>query len=229
MSRVLADRRLIVASHNEGKIRELTYLFDGYDLDLVTAGALGLPEPEETGTTFVENARIKALAAATAAGAVALADDSGLCVDALDGAPGVYTADWAGVPRNWDTAMARVEAELAKAGATDPARRTGRFVSLLCLAWPDGHTQEYLGEVEGTLVWPPRRGPIAYGYDPVFMPKGSARTFGEMNADEKHGSIWGEARSHRARSAKLFAAAVLGAIPLKPRTDGASDPSAPAA
>lgn len=214
--RVLTDRRLIVASHNKGKIRELEFLFDGYDLDLVTAGDLGLPEPEETGTTFVENARIKALAAATAAGAVALADDSGLCVDALGGAPGVYTADWAGVPRDWDVAMGRVEAELQKAGAVSPQARSGRFVSLLCLAWPDGHTQEYLGEVEGTLVWPPRRGAVSYGYDPVFMPEGSTRTFGEMDAEEKHGSVWGEARSHRARSAKRFAEAVLGAVPLKP-------------
>lgn len=213
--RVLTAPRLLVASHNAGKIRELQFLFQGYDLAMVTAGELGLPEPEETGTTFVENARIKALAAATAAGEVALSDDSGLCVDALGGAPGVYTADWAGVPRNWDTAMARVEDELRAVGANAPEQRTAKFVSLLCLAWPDGHTQEYLGEVRGTMVWPPRRGPIAYGYDPVFMPEGETRTFGEMTAEEKHGSIRGTPRSHRARSAALFAAEALAGWPIR--------------
>lgn len=209
-ARRIDGRRLLVASHNKGKIRELEFLLGGLKMDLVTAGELGLPEPPETGTTFVENARIKALAAATAAGEVALSDDSGLCVEALDGAPGVYTADWAGPDRDWDRAMRLVEEELFKVGARAPEQRRARFVSLLCLAWPDGHTQEYLGEREGILVWPPRRGPIAYGYDPVFMPEGETRTFGEMNAEEKHGSIWGAPGplSHRARSVeKLVAAA----------------------
>lgn len=202
MNRRLTSRRLLVASHNKGKIRELEFLLGGLSMDLVTAGELGLPEPEETGTTFVENARIKALAAATAAGEVALSDDSGLCVDALGGAPGVYTADWAGPDRDWDRAMRLVEEELTAVGAREPAQRKASFVSLLCLAWPDGHTQEYLGERTGTLVWPGRRGPIAYGYDPVFMPDGETRTFGQMTAEEKHGSIWAAPGplSHRARS-----------------------------
>lgn len=214
MTRRLEGRRLLVASHNEGKIRELDFLLGGLDLDLVTAGSLGLPEPEETGTTFVENARIKALAAARAAGEVALADDSGLCVEALDGAPGVYTADWAGVPRDWMRAMQRVEDALHAAGALTPDRRRARFVSLLCLAWPDGHTQEYLGERHGTLVWPGRKaGTLAYGYDPVFLPDGETRTFGEMTAEEKHGSIWQAPGplSHRARSVKAL---VEGAFPV---------------
>jgi XTP/dITP diphosphohydrolase len=210
--RRLGERRLLLATHNKGKLNELRFLLGDLSLALVSAGELGLPEPPETGTTFVENARIKALAAATAAGEPALADDSGLCVDALDGAPGVYTADWAGPDRDWERAMRLVEEELAARGASRPEQRRGRFVSLLCLAWPDGHTQEYLGEREGTLVWPGRTGGIAYGYDPVFMPDGETRTFGEMTAAEKHGSIWGPPGplSHRARSVQAL---VEGAFP----------------
>jgi len=210
--RRIDGRRLLVASHNKGKIRELHFLLGGLAIELVTAGELGLPEPVEDGTTFVENARIKALAAATAAGEVALSDDSGLCVDALGGAPGVHTADWSGPNRDWDLAMGRVEDELRKVGATAPEQRRATFVSLLCLAWPDGHTQEYLGERAGTLVWPQRRGPIAYGYDPVFVPDGETRTYGEMTAEEKHGSIWGAPGplSHRARSVQKL---VEGAFP----------------
>lgn len=202
MTRRIDGKRLLVASHNKGKIRELDFLFGGLSIDLVTAGELGLPEPEETGTTFVENARIKALASATASGEVALADDSGLCVDALGGEPGVYTADWAGPERDWSMAMRLVEEKLRQAGATEPEQRGATFVSLLCLAWPDGHTQEYLGERRGTLVWPGRQGEMAYGYDPVFMPDGEMRTYGEMTAAEKHGSIWTAPGplSHRARS-----------------------------
>jgi XTP/dITP diphosphohydrolase len=207
-ARLIPGDRLLVASHNQGKIRELRFLLGGLPIELVTAGDLGLPEPEETGTTFVENARIKALAAARAAGEVALADDSGLCVDALGGAPGVYTADWAGPHRDWDLAMRKVEQELSARGAVRPEQRRATFVSLLCLAWPDGHTQEYLGERSGTLVWPGRTGGIAYGYDPVFMPDGETRTFGQMSAEEKHGSIWSAPGplSHRSRSVKAMVA-----------------------
>lgn len=208
MTRRIDGRRLLVASHNKGKIRELEFLLGGLRIALVTAAELGLPEPPETGTTFVENARIKALAAATAAGEVALADDSGLCVDALDGAPGVYTADWAGPSRDFDMAMRLVEEKLHQKGATTPDQRRATFVSLLCLAWPDGHTQEYLGERTGHLVWPGRRGAIAYGYDPVFQPDGETRTYGEMSAEEKHGSIWTAPGplSHRARSVQKLVA-----------------------
>ncbi|WP_237155232.1 non-canonical purine NTP pyrophosphatase [Oryzibacter oryziterrae] len=211
--RRIDGKRLIIASHNKGKIREMHFLLGGLAIELVTAGELGLPEPVEDGTTFVENARIKALAAARASGEVALSDDSGLCVDALDGRPGVYTADWAGPNRDWSMAMRLVEEELFKVGASKPEQRQARFVSLLCLAWPDGHTQEYLGERQGTLVWPPRSGPIAYGYDPVFVPDGEDRTFGEMTAEEKHGSIWQAPGplSHRARSVKAL---VEGAFPV---------------
>ncbi|MBC8130660.1 MAG: non-canonical purine NTP pyrophosphatase [Rhizobiaceae bacterium] len=208
MTRRIDGRRLLVASHNKGKIRELEFLLGGLEIELVTAGELGLPEPDETGTTFVENARIKALASATAAGEVALADDSGLCVEALGGEPGVYTADWAGPSRDWDMAMRLVEEKLQQKGATTPDRRRATFVSLLCLAWPDGHTQEYLGERAGTLVWPGRKSEIAYGYDPVFMPEGETRTYGEMSAEEKHGSIWTAPGplSHRARSVQALVA-----------------------
>lgn len=211
-TRRVDGRRLLIASHNAGKVREFRFLLGGLEIELVSAGDLGLPVPDETGTSFVENARIKALAAATAAGEVALADDSGLCVEALGGKPGVYTADWAGPNRDWSMAMRLVEEELFKAGATVPDRRGARFVSLLCLAWPDGHTQEYLGEVTGRLVWPPRSGGSGHGYDPVFVPDGETRTFGEMTEAEKHGSIWGEpgALSHRSRSLKRL---VEGAFP----------------
>jgi XTP/dITP diphosphohydrolase len=172
----------------------------------VSAGDLGLPVPVEDGTTFVENARIKALAAARASGEVALADDSGLCVEALDGRPGVHTADWAGPDRDWSMAMRLVEEELHKAGAATPDKRQASFVSTLCLAWPDGHTQEYLGERQGKLVWPPRSGDFGHGYDPVFLPDGETKTFGEMTEAEKHGSIWQAPGplSHRSRSLKLL-------------------------
>jgi XTP/dITP diphosphohydrolase len=204
--RRIDGRRLVVATHNNGKLREFYFLLGGLPIKLVSAGDLGLPVPVEDGTTFVENARIKALAAARASGEVALADDSGLCVEALDGRPGVHTADWAGPDRDWSMAMRLVEEELHKAGAATPDKRQATFVSTLCLAWPDGHTQEYLGERQGTLVWPPRSGDFGHGYDPVFLPEGETKTFGEMTEAEKHGSIWQPPGplSHRSRSLKLL-------------------------
>jgi XTP/dITP diphosphohydrolase len=204
--RRIDGKRLVVATHNNGKLREFYFLLGGLPIKLVSAGDLGLPVPVEDGTTFVENARIKALAAARASGEVALADDSGLCVEALDGRPGVHTADWAGPDRDWSMAMRLVEEELHKAGAATPDKRQATFVSTLCLAWPDGHTQEYLGERQGTLVWPPRSGDFGHGYDPVFLPEGETKTFGEMTEAEKHGSIWQPPGplSHRSRSLKLL-------------------------
>ena len=211
--RRIDGKRLVVATHNNGKLREFYFLLGGLSIELVSAGDLGLPVPAEDGETFVDNARIKALAAARAAGEVALADDSGLCVEALDGRPGVHTADWAGPNRDWSMAMRLVEEELFKAGAATPDKRRATFVSLLCLAWPDGHTQEYLGTRDGTLVWPPRPGAFGHGYDPVFMPDGESRTYGEMTEAEKHGSILGAPGplSHRSRSLKLL---VEGAFPI---------------
>ena len=211
--RRIDGKRLVVATHNNGKLREFYFLLGGLSIELVSAGNLGLPVPVEDGGTFVDNARIKALAAARAAGEVALADDSGLCVEALDGRPGVHTADWAGPNRDWSMAMRLVEEELFKAGAATPDKRRATFVSLLCLAWPDGHTQEYLGTRDGTLVWPPRSGDFGHGYDPVFMPEGETRTYGEMTEAEKHGSIRGAPGplSHRSRSLKLL---VEGAFPI---------------
>jgi len=210
----LTDRKIVVASHNAGKLREFADLMGPFGFEAKSAGDYGLPEPEETGTTFEENAYIKAHAAAVATGLPALSDDSGLCVDALDGAPGVYTANWAEKPdggRDFGMAMQRTEVALQQAGATEPAQRTGRFVAVICLAFPDGEAEYYRGEVEGRLVWPPR-GELGFGYDPVFVPDGYDRTFGEMSAQEKHGWKPGdaEALSHRARAFKKFAEARLG-------------------
>lgn len=206
--RLLETGKLVVASHNEGKIREIRDLIGPFGFTIVTARELGLAEPDETGTTFEENAAIKALAAAMAAGLPALSDDSGIMVDALDGQPGVYTADWAETRegRDFMMAMKKVEDRLQELGATERAKRTARFVSTLCVGWPDGHVEFFRGEVEGTLVWPPR-GTDGFGYDPVFLPDGHERTFGEMTASEKHGWQPGkaEALSHRARAFRLFA------------------------
>jgi XTP/dITP diphosphohydrolase len=215
--RRLDKGKLVVASHNAGKIAEIRDLIGPYGFAIVSAGDLGLVEPIEDGTTFEQNAYTKAFAAASATGLPALSDDSGLCVDALDGAPGVYTADWAERPdgsgRDFLMAMERVEQELNARGATDAQQRGGRFVAVLCLAWPDGHAEYFRGEVEGKLVWPPR-GEQGFGYDPVFLPDGFEQTFGEMSASEKHG--WEAGRgdlglSHRARAFALFATACLGA------------------
>lgn len=210
----LAGRRIVVASHNAGKLREFADLMAPFGVEARSAKEFGLPEPEETGTTFEENAYIKAFAAARATGLPAMSDDSGLCVDALDGAPGVYTADWATRPdgtRDFMMAMEKTERLLAEKGATDPARRTGRFVAVLCLCEPDGTAEYFRGEAEGTLVWPPR-GTDGFGYDPVFQPEGFDVTFGEMTAQQKHGWKPGQATalSHRARAFQKFARAKLG-------------------
>lgn len=206
--RKLDTKTIVVASHNAGKIREIEDLIGPFGFSAKSAAELKFDEPDETGTTFEENAAIKALASAKASGLPALSDDSGLVIDALDGAPGVYTANWAEKEdgtRDFAMAMQKVEKALADKGATDAKDRTARFVSVLCLAWPDGHTELFRGEVEGTVVWPPRGGK-GFGYDPVFQPEGYATTFGEMSAEEKHGWKPGDATalSHRARAFKIF-------------------------
>ncbi|MBS7538550.1 RdgB/HAM1 family non-canonical purine NTP pyrophosphatase [Ancylobacter lacus] len=203
--------KVVIATHNPGKLEEMRGLLAPYGVETVSAGELDLPEPEETGLTFTENARIKAVAAATASGLPAFADDSGLCVEALGGAPGLFTARWAGPEKDFAAAMARVEEGLREAEAVDPAQRRGYFVSALCLAWPDGHLEDFEGVVEGTLIWPPR-GPAGFGYDPMFLPDGHSRTFGEMSGAEKHGlPPLGRGLSHRARAFMALAEACLGA------------------
>ncbi len=188
--RLLDSREIVVASHNAGKVAEINELIEPYGLSAKSVAEYGLSEPEETGTTFEANAYTKAHVAALATGLPALSDDSGLCVDALDGAPGVYTADWAekedGSGRDFAMAMQKVEAALQEKGASAPQKRSGRFVAVLCLCWPDGHAEYFRGEVEGTLVWPPR-GIHGFGYDPVFLPDGHELTFGEMSSEQKHG------------------------------------------
>lgn len=205
--------RLVIATHNAGKLREFRDLLAPFDLDIVSAGELELPEPEETGTTFVENARIKAHAAAKASGMLALADDSGLCVDALGGDPGVYTANWAGSAanggRDYMVGMRRVEDSLQAAGASTPAQRRGSFRATLCLADPDGNDVIFEGRVDGTMVWPPR-GPKGFGFDPVFMPDGFDVTFGEMPSEAKHSWAPGQTGlSHRARAFAKFVEAAI--------------------
>jgi len=213
--RSISGETLVVASHNEGKLREFAGLMAPFGIEARSAKEFGLPEPDETGTTFEENAYIKAFAAAKATGLPALSDDSGLCVDALGGQPGVYTANWAENPdgtRDFAMAMQRTEVALQAVGAVTPEERTGRFVAVICLAWPDGEAEYFRGEAEGQLVWPPRGGK-GFGYDPVFMPLGFSITFGEMSAEEKHGWTPGQkdALSHRARAFQKFARAKLGA------------------
>lgn len=215
--RKLEEREIVVASHNAGKVSEINDLIKPFGFTARSAAELGLPEPEETGTTFEENSRIKAISAAKATGLPALADDSGLCVTALDGQPGVYTADWAekddGSGRDFLMAMQKVENALQECNASDQDR-SGKFVAVLCLAWPDDHVEYFRGEVHGTLIWPPR-GDAGFGYDPVFLPDGYNRTFGEMTASEKHGwdsSRPDEALSHRARAFAKFATTCLSGL-----------------
>ncbi|MPZ40319.1 MAG: RdgB/HAM1 family non-canonical purine NTP pyrophosphatase [Rhizobiales bacterium] len=201
--------RIVVATHNPGKLREMRELLAPYGIDAASADELGLSEPAETGASFRDNARIKASAAANAAGLPAIADDSGLAVDALGGAPGIHSARWAGDDKNFARAMETIESKLRDHGADRPALRKAQFVSALCVAWPDGHMEEFEGTVDGTLVWPPR-GTAGFGYDPMFLPDGHARTFGEMTGDEKHGlPPKGQGLSHRARAFLKLAAACL--------------------
>jgi XTP/dITP diphosphohydrolase len=194
------EGRLVIATHNPGKLAEMRDLLAPYGVDAVSAGELGLAEPEETGTTFHANARIKAEAAALATKLPAFADDSGLAVDALAGQPGIHSARWAGPTKDFNGAMTRVERLLQERGATTIDKRGAHFVSALCVAWPDGHCEEVEARVDGTLVWPPR-GSEGFGYDPVFLPNGHTRTFGELTAVEKHGlPPLGLGLSHRARA-----------------------------
>ena len=186
--RLAAGAKLVIATHNPGKLREIAELLAPHGVSAVSAGELGLPEPEEDAPDFFGNARIKALAAATASGLPALADDSGFCVAALGGAPGVFSARWAGPGKDFSVAMERVNDELG----ADEDRRAW-FVAALCLAWPDGHTETFIGRVDGAAIWPPR-GERGFGYDPMFVPAGAALSFGEMEPEAKH------AISHRARA-----------------------------
>jgi XTP/dITP diphosphohydrolase len=201
--------RLVVATHNPGKLKEMRELLMSFGIDALSAGELGLPEPAENGTTFQENARIKARAAATASGLPAFADDSGLTVDALGGEPGIYSARWAGREKDFRRAMQAVEDELRERGTHARGQRKAQFVCALCLAWPDGHLEEFDAAVHGTLVWPPR-GDKGFGYDPMFLPDGHALTFGEMTNTEKHGlPPAGKGLSHRARAFLKLAEACL--------------------
>lgn len=197
--RKLAAGRLVIASHNAGKVREIAALLEGHGLDVVSAAELDLPEPEETGTTFVMNAELKARAAADLSGLPALADDSGLCVDALGGDPGIFSARWGGPEKDFDHAMRLIEDKLA---ASPGAPRDAHFICALALAWPDGHVEWFEGRVDGTLVWPPR-GHKGHGYDPVFRPVGHDVTFGEMDEPAKNGI------SHRGDAFRQLVAAVF--------------------
>jgi XTP/dITP diphosphohydrolase len=202
--RRLAPGRLVLATHNAGKVREIRALVEPFGIEPVSAGELGLPVPEETGTTFIENATLKALASATAANLPALADDSGLCVDALGGAPGVVSADWAEAPgraRDFGMAAERVWREVQAVGLGAPI--SARFMCALVIAWPDGHVQAYEGACEGTIVWPPR-GSRGFGYDPIFVGAGMSETFGEIDPGLKH------AISHRADAFRKLVADALG-------------------
>jgi XTP/dITP diphosphohydrolase len=197
MSRKLSGERIVVATHNRGKLAEFAELLKPHGVAAVSAGELGLPEPAETETSFAGNARIKARAAMTASGRIALSDDSGLCVAALNGDPGVHTADWAGPGRDWNLAMRLVEDRLQAVGATTPEQRRAAFICTLCVIWPDGEERIYEGRVPGHLVWPPR-GLRGHGYDPMFVPDGEVRTFAELDPAEKNRI------SHRARALDLL-------------------------
>jgi XTP/dITP diphosphohydrolase len=192
--------KLVIATHNPGKLAEMRQLLAPHGVDAVSAGELGLGEPDETGESFRANARIKAIAAARSSQLPAFADDSGLAVDALGGAPGIFSARWAGPNKDFTQAMTQIERLLRERGATQPSQRTAHFVAALCVAWPDDHLEEVEARADGKLVWPPR-GTAGFGYDPMFLPDGYSRTFGEMTSIEKHGlPPLGLALSHRARA-----------------------------
>jgi XTP/dITP diphosphohydrolase len=195
--------RLVVASHNPGKVREILELVAPHGLEVVGAAELGLPEPEESGSTFAENAAIKATAAAAATGLPALADDSGLEVERLGGQPGIHSARWAGPDKDFAAAQERVDRELRNRGCSASSQRRANFTCALCVAWPDGRQETFEGRIYGHLVWPPR-GTLGFGYDPMFVAEGETSTFGEMEPLRKH------AISHRARAFALLAAACLG-------------------
>jgi len=208
VSRLLTGA-VVIATHNPGKLKEMRELLAPYGIEAKSAGELGLAEPEETGKTFAANARIKALAAARATGKPAFADDSGLVVDALDGEPGIHSARWAGPDKDFRFAMNRIQTLLVERGAKAPEQRRAHFTAALCLAWPDGHVEEFEGRVDGIVVWPPR-GMLGFGYDPLFKPDGFDRTFGEMSAEQKHRlPPQGQGLSHRARAFLKLAAACL--------------------
>ena len=213
--RKLVEPEIVVATHNAGKLREIGELIAPFGIKAKSARDHRLAEPEETGTTFEENAHIKALAAMQATGLPALSDDSGLCVEGLGGEPGIHTADWAEKPdgsgRDFALAMEKVEKRLQAAGCTQPDQRKACFVATLCMIWPDNHVEYFRGEAPGHLVWPPR-GQLGFGYDPVFQPLGHTITFGEMTPQQKH--AWDITRdddglSHRARAFALFARSCL--------------------
>jgi len=201
---------VVVASHNPGKLKEIGELLAPFGVAAISASDLGLAEPAETGTSFAENAQIKAMAAAKAAQLPALADDSGLVVAALGGEPGIYSARWAGEKKDFGEAMKIVAEKLEAKGATTPDARRATFVAALCLAWPDGAAETFEGRVDGAIVWPPR-GNRGFGYDPIFLADGCGRTFGEMSAQEKHGlPPRGRGLSHRARAFLKLAEHCLG-------------------
>lgn len=202
--------RVVIATHNPGKLEEMRALLTAHGVEAISAADLKLAEPDETGNSFAENARIKARAAAHAANLPALADDSGLAIEALGGEPGIHSARWAGKDKDFTRAMRLVEEKLATKGAKMPDQRRAAFVAALCLAWPDGGDECFEGRIEGTLVWPPR-GKLGFGYDPMFLPVGFDKTFGEMSAAEKHGlPPRGRGLSHRARAFVKLAEACLG-------------------
>jgi XTP/dITP diphosphohydrolase len=197
MSPSLRGTKILIATHNKGKLEEFREILGPRGVEVTSAGELGLGEPEETENTFVGNARIKAQAAMKATGMIVLADDSGLSVDALNGDPGVYTADWAGPARDWMMAMRTVEEKLQAAGATTPEKRTAQFNCTLLVLWPDGTERIYVGTAPGHLTWPPV-GAFGHGYDPVFVPQGSEVSFAQMTHEEKNKI------SHRARAVDLM-------------------------